>query len=467
MSSLNIRKLFKTFRSQGLLLLLSGSISVPALAQTPGATVLSIKDAIQFGQQNNSNIRVSQIGEQIGQKQISEVKGRALPQVSGNGSFEDRLKIPLLILPTGLGGTTSGSEGIPLGKQYNTALTGEVTQMLFDPSFNVGLRAAKVSSRLNEQNTRQVIEQTSYNIASAYYQAIVVDKQLLLLRSNLINTQRTLQLTELQLQNGVAKRVDVSRLRVNASNIESQIRQAELNLEQALNQLKNQMGMPLTQPIALSDTTLTLEQDAAALASVPEDVFVNRLEYQILQSNLELQTLDQRNIGATGYPNLRAFGNYGYSGQGDSFGLFKTEGNNWVDYTTASVGVRLSIPVFDGFQRRARVQQSNLKARQLEENINLTKQNINLEISNALTQYRNTLQRIQAEQQNVQLAQEVYGVTQLEMREGVGTTTNVVEAETALRQAQNTYITTLLNLYTARLDLERSKGTLLTYLNSK
>ncbi|PIQ20979.1 MAG: transporter, partial [Cytophagales bacterium CG18_big_fil_WC_8_21_14_2_50_42_9] len=56
---------------------------------------------------------------------------------------------------------------------------------------------------------------------------------------------------------------------------------------------------------------------------------------------------------------------------------------------------------------------------------------------------------------------------QLEMREGVGTTTNVVEAETALRQAQNTYITTLLNLYTARLDLERSKGTLLTYLNSK
>jgi len=465
MSSLNIKKLFKTFPSGALLLLLAGFTCIPASAQTPGATVLSMKDAIQFGQQNNSNIKISRYDEEIGQKVISEVKGRALPQVNGNGSFEDRLKVPLLILPSGLGG--SAAEGIPLGKQYNTALTGEVTQMLFDPSFNVGLRAAKVSSRLNEQNTRQVIEQTSYNIASAYYQAIVVDKQLQLLRSNLINTQRTLQLTELQLQNGVAKRVDVSRLRVNASNLESQIRQAELNLEQALNQLKNQMGMPLNQAIALSDTTLTLEQDAAALASVPEDVYVNRLEYQILQSNLDLQNLDQRNISATGYPNLRAFGNYGYSGQGDTFGIFKTEGNEWVDYTTASVGVRLSIPVFDGFQRRARVQQSNLRARQLEENINLTKQNINLEVSNALTQYRNTLQRIQAEQQNVTLAQEVYGVTQLEMREGVGTTTNVVEAETALRQAQNTYITTLLNLYTARLDLERSKGTLLTYLNLK
>jgi outer membrane protein TolC len=90
-----------------------------------------------------------------------------------------------------------------------------------------------------------------------------------------------------------------------------------------------------------------------------------------------------------------------------------------------------------------------------------------LEVSNALTQYRNTLQRIENEQQNVQLAEEVYRVTQLEFREGVGTSTDVVNAETALRQAQTTYITTLLDLYTARLDLERAKGNILPYLTSK
>jgi outer membrane protein TolC len=138
-----------------------------------------------------------------------------------------------------------------------------------------------------------------------------------------------------------------------------------------------------------------------------------------------------------------------------------------VDYSTSSIGLRLRIPIFDGLQRNARVQQSKLKGLQLKENMNLTRQNINLEVSNALTQYRNTLQRIESEQQNVQLAEEVYQMTQLEFREGVGTSTDVVEAETALRQAQNTYITTLLDLYTARLDLERSKGNLITYLNSK
>jgi outer membrane protein TolC len=118
-------------------------------------------------------------------------------------------------------------------------------------------------------------------------------------------------------------------------------------------------------------------------------------------------------------------------------------------------------------QRNALVQQSKLRARQLEERISFTRQSINLEVSNAFTQYRNTLQRIEDEQQNVQLAQEVYQVTQLEFREGISTSTDVVTAETALRQAQTTYITTLLDLYTARLDLERAKGNLLSYLNSK
>lgn len=435
-----------------------------------GPTALSIREAITFAGQNNSQIKISRYDEEFSRQQTNEVKGRGLPQVNVNGSFEDRLKLPVLIIPGGFGGAPVGgaeNKGIPMGYKFNSSLSGEVTQMIYDPSFWVGLKAAKFRSLLAQQSTKQVTEQTAYNVASAYYQAIVVQKQLQLLRSNLTNTQKTLATSELQLENGVARKVDVSRLRVNASNLESQIRQAELNLEQSLNALKFQMGMPLAQPVTLSDTALTMRPDEAVLADALDNIYENRIEYQVLQSNLELQRLEQKNQAVGYYPTLRGFGNYGYQGQGPDFGLFKTNNNSWVENTTSSIGVRLSIPLFDGLQRNSRIQQSKIKVQQLQENINLTKQNINLEMANALTQYRNTLQRIQAEQKNVALAQEVYGVTQLELREGVGTSTTVVEAETALRQAQNTYITTLLNLYTARLDLERAKGTLFTYLNSK
>jgi outer membrane protein TolC len=404
-----------------------------------------------------------------------------LPQANINGNFEDRLKIPLLVIPGGFGaaadstGSASGGnsdkasgKGIPLGYKYNSSLTGEVTQMIIDPSFWIGLKAAKASTKYYEQSTQQVNEQTAYNIANSYYQIIVAQKRLQLLRSNIQSTEKILETTELQFKNGVAKQVDVNRLKVNVSNLRSQIQQAEVSLVQAFNGLKFYMGMPMDQEVILTDTALTFnESEAGLLEEANEEYFTKRIDYRILQTQLELQELDKKNNASGYYPTLTAYGNYGYQAQGPDFGLFKTSGNNWVDYTTSAIGLRLRIPVFDGLQRNARVQQSKIKSEQLKENLRLTKSNIDMEVSNATNLYKSTIQRIEAERQNVDLAQEVYKVTQLEFQEGVGTSTDVVEAETSLRQAQNTYITTLLDFYTARLNLERAKGTLLTYLNSK
>jgi outer membrane protein TolC len=379
--------------------------------------------------------------------------------------------VPLLVIPGTLGGqggeNTGGTTAIPMGYQYNSSLTGEVTQMILDPSFGVAVKGAKENSKLYSQQTQKVSEDKAYNIANAYYQSIVLEKQMKLLKSNLQSTEKTLANTELQFKNGVAKHVDVKRLQVNSSNLKSQIQQAELNLDQALNNLKYQIGLPLTQKIVLSDTALVLDKEGALSLENEQVSFQNRIDFQILQTNLNLLELNKKNNARGYFPTLTAFGNYGYVAQGADFGVYKTSSNGWVDYTTASIGLRLRIPIFDGLQRNARNQQSKLKIRQLEENINLTKEGIDLEVSNASTQYKNTLERIEAEERNVELAKEVYEITQLEFREGVGTSTNVVESETALRQAQNTYITTLLNLYTARLDLEKAKGNLLNYINSK
>lgn len=429
-------------------------------AQTD-STYFSIKECIDYASQNSSRIKVAKYDEEYGIKQIKEVKGRALPQANITGNFEDRLKVPLLIIP-GFGGAGGGEGGIKMGYKYNSNLVGEVTQMIFDPSFSVGLKAAKQNTLLYQQNTRQVSEQTAYNIASAYYQVIVLQEQLKLLQTNSASTQKTLAVTELQFKNGVAKSVDVKRLQVNASNLESQKRQATTNLEQAYNNLKFHMGMPLEERIALSDTTLNFQENEQI--SSTGDV-TNRIEYKIGQSNLELQRLNIKNNNKSFFPTLTAYANYGYQGQGPNFGLFKTPENQWVDYTTSAIGLRLRVPIFDGLQRTARVQQATIRTRQQEENLKLLSQNINLEVSNSYTQYQNTIKRIEAEKANVELAEEVYQITQLEFREGVSTSTDLVETELSLRQAQNVYTQTLLELYTARLNHERSVGNLINYLS--
>lgn len=449
----------------GLLLVVIVATGADVWAQSVDSTaVFSIKDCIEYAGTHNSNVRLARFDERIALQQVNEVKGSALPQINVNGAFEDRVKIPVQLLPNRIFGDTSGGfTPVQFGTKYSASLTGEVSQTIINPSLWIGLKAAKSSSKFYKQTTQRVSEQTAYSIANAYYQIIVAQKQLQLLESNMASTQKILATTELQLQNGVAKRVDVNRLRVNANNLQSQIKQAQLNLDQVFNNLKFQMGMPLENRIALSDTALTFQQEATVVNEPASNFFENRIDYKLLETNLELQDLDRRNQRAGYFPTLNAYANYSYQAQRQQFNFFES-GQPW--FQSSAIGLRLSIPIFDGFQRNARIQQSRLTMDKVRENINLTKLTISREVNNALTQYRNTLQRIEAEQQNVQLAQEVYGVTQLEFREGVSTSTDVVNAETSLREAQNNYITTLLDLYLARLDLERAKGNILPYLNS-
>src|SRR6185437_13964353 len=228
------------------------------------------------------------------------------------------------------------------------------------------------------------------------------------------------------------------RLQVNLTNLQAQQRQQELTLDQAWNDLKYQMGMPLEQNIVLSDTTLTFNQNEVP-APLGTNFYENRIDYKILNSNLLLQNLDAKNTKSGYIPVFTGYANYGYVGQGATFGLYQTSGNNWVQYNTAAVGVRLNYPIFDGLQRTARAQQSQLKARQIEQNMTRMQQTVNHDVTNAYLQYQNNIQRIEYEAKNVELAQEVYQITQLEFKEGTNNSTAVVDAETSLQTAQNTY----------------------------
>ncbi len=449
-----------------------------AFSQT-GALGLSIKNCLEYAGGNSSNIKVAKYDEQIALQQINEVKGRAVPQANITGGFEDKLIVPFLIIPGGFGGSPSASSQsgqgqasteatkIRMGYQFNTTVMGEVTQTIIDPSLGVALKAAKEGRLLYSQQTQQITEETAFNIANAYYQVIVLQKQMDLLRANMATVTKTLEITQLQLTNGVARQVDVNRLKVNENNLKSQINQSALGLDQALNTLKFQMGMPLNQAVVLTDTALTFTPEDISWSGEGDNFITNRTDYKLLQTNLNLQQLDKANNLRGYYPSLTAYANYGYNAQGAEFHIIKTPNNHWVDYRNSSIGLRLRIPVFDGLQRNYRNQQAKLKVSQLKENINLSKQSMNLEIANAVTQYKNTQSRIEAEKQNVQLAEEVFKVTQLEYKEGVTSSINLVTSEMSLREAQNTYTNTLLDFYNARLNLEKAKGTILTFLNTK
>jgi outer membrane protein TolC len=293
---------------------------------------------------------------------------------------------------------------------------------------------------------------------------MVIQKQLDNFLAILAASEQSLKSTELRNKNGMARKIDVDKIRVSYNNTKSQVEETELNCKQALNNLKYSMGMSVDSTIVISDS---LAENIAEIYGGSEEIsnnyFENRTDYQMRKTTVALYEADKLNNIAAYLPTVSIFANYGYQAMRSEFDVFNS-GKEW--YTSSAIGLNLKIPIFSGFERLAKVEQSQLNIEVAQENLRLSEQSIKVEFSNYTIQYRTALDNIQNEKENLALAESVYKTTQLEFAQGTGSSLDLVQAESSLRETQNNYYNKLLTLYVAKLDKKKAKGTLINYINN-
>jgi outer membrane protein TolC len=423
---------------------------------------LTLKECVNYSITNSSNIKIAGYDVSISQKKVKEQIGTMLPQVDASGSYTDNLILNTTVLPGELMGQPGTQIPVTMGTTHNLTGSVQLSQKIFDPTFGIALNAAKISKQLSEQTLEKTTEQTAYNISITYYQTLVIEKQMNSLRATLVASEKSLESTGLKYKNGMAKKVEVDKIRVSYNNTKSQLQQSELSYTQSLNTLKYQMGMPLDSTIILLDTVLSI--DIQPIEFQPDSFLIdNQIDYQLQKTNLSVYEMDKKRNMAGYLPSLSFNANYGYSAMRNQFDFTKS-GGDW--YKGSSIGITLKVPVFDGLQRNARISQSQLNIEKSLENIRLTEQSIQVELSNSEIQYRNAVDNIHSEKDNLDLAENVYKNTQLEYQLGAGSSLDLVQAESSYRESLNNYYNKLLNLYIAKINLEQSKGTLMDYINT-
>jgi outer membrane protein TolC len=427
-------------------------------AQTqPNATAaFRLKDCIDYGLKNFGSVRLAQYQVETANEQTREALSQYLPQVSATGTTTDNLKLQQSIIPAGVFGPEP--RVLIIGQKYQTNLTAQASQTIFDKSLLIGIKANKSNQQLAALNTRQTQEDVIYNIASNYYQVFVAEQQIALLRDNLQRTQQVLNILKLQRDNGVIQPVDYTRTEVSYNSTQSQLALAENDRNLALNRLKYQMGMPQEQNLVLTDSTLLTQ-----LPTVDQEPFDPKrlVSFQKAETNLALQGLQYQRIKAGYLPTLSLTANYGTLNVGAQTidKLF----SNFVGF--GSVGLRLNIPIFDGFRRDSQLKQQRLTLLTQEEQQKLNVSAYQLQFNSAQSQIQRAQTSVQNDERNVKLAQEVYNVTTLQYRQGTKLLTDLINADNSYREARTNYINSLINLYQARLDLEQSQGKLLTFYN--
>lgn len=424
--------------------------------QAPATGGFRLKDCIDYGLKNFGTVRIAQYQVQTANEQARQALGQYLPQVSATGTSINNLKLQQSVIPAGVFGPEP--QVFIIGQKFQTNLTAQASQTIFDRSLLIGIKANKPNQQLAALNTRQTQEDVIYNIASNYYQVFVSEQQIALLRDNLQRTQQVLNILKLQRDNGVIQPVDYTRTEVSYNSTQSQLTLAENDRNLALNRLKYQMGMPQDQNLTLADTTLLTQSP-----TIEQEPFDPKrlVSFQQAETNIILQQLQLQRIKAGYLPALSLTGNYGTVNLGAQTidKLF----TNFVGF--GSVGLRLTIPIFDGLQRDSQVKQQRLTVLTQQEQQKLNTSAYQLQFNSAQSQIQRAQTSLQNDERNVKLAQEVYNITTLQYKQGTKLLTDLINADNSYREARTNYINSLINLYQARLDLEQSQGKLLTFYN--
>ena len=424
---------------------------------------LTLKDAITFALENKADAKKAKLQVENSNYQIEEVRSRALPQISANGSLTHNPILQTNVIDGSAFGAPGTTIQAAFGQKWTSTAGVTLNQALYDQSVFIGLKAAKSTKEFYQINEQLTEEQVIERVANAYYQVYVTRQNLNVIDNNLKNTGKVKDIIKGQFDNGLAKKIDLDRILVRISNINTQRQQVlnAINLQE--NALKFYIGMPIETKIVIPQTEF--EITATAFTSQKPEV-TSRTEYLLLKKNEQLLEFQKKSVQAAYYPVLSLTGSYNYLGQGPEVPWFKkpADGVYWSDY--AAVGLNLHVPIFTGFGTRAKVRQAENKLQSVRVDLEETKLALDLEYENAKTQIDNSIISINNQKENSKLAQEVYNNTNNNYIQGLASLTDLLESENALVEAQNNYTNALLDYKLAEIQLIKSKGELKTLTNN-
>ncbi|WP_018476619.1 TolC family protein [Pontibacter roseus] len=426
----------------------------------------SLQQSIDYALQNRHSLKMARNEQEIAKAKVGEIRSMGLPQINAAADLGKNVIQQKSFLPAEFfqdpdnpnspePGTFVPVVFTPL-YNGNVALTG--SQLLFDGSYLIGLKAAKTYTELSQKTTVQneidVVEQ----VTKAYYSVLVSRERMELLNQNLARLDTLLKQTQVMFDNGVAEKLDVDRLRVSFNNLNVEKQKTERLLLLSEDLLKFQMGMDQKEQLILTDRLSEVQVDMAK-ANRESFNYGNRIEYSVLETQRDLATLDLRNNRSGYLPKLYLNGRYGYVAANNEFREM-TRSGNWLDF--AYVGLGLQVPIFDGLRKHYVIQQSKLTLENTKLGFESLKQGIDLELNQASADLTNSLDVLASQRENLELAEEIANVAKIKFQEGVGSNLEVVTAETDLRQAQTNYYAAMYDALIAKVNLDKATGTLLT-----
>jgi outer membrane protein len=416
----------------------------------------TIQQAVEYARKNNVQVKNALLNIQSQQQTNREITASALPNISATVGATKYIDIPTSLIPGEVFGQPAGTYiPVQFGTKYNSTANIQLQQTLFDGQVFIGLKARSTSIEFQTKNMEVTEEAIKTNIHKIYYQLAVSKTQIDLLDANIARLQKLQHdATELY-KNGFAEKLDIDKVSVQLANLQTEKTKALNSINIGYLGLKTLMGMPVKDSLILTDKIdeAQIKEDFSNDASYQ---YADRKEFQYLSLAKKLNEFNIKRHQLSYLPVLSLNGAYSKNAQRNTFSFFGK--GDW--FTTSYVGLNLSVPIFDGFARDARIKRAKIDLTITQNQIDNLKLNIDSEVEQAKINFRSALATMDFQKQNMQLAENVYNQTKKKFEVGTGSNTEINAAQTDLVTAQTNYVNALYSAIIAKVDYLKATGKL-------
>lgn len=348
-------------------------------------------------------------------------------------------------------GTTRDGVYSPTRYQDQSRTEVKLTQPLFNGHASAALRAGKLYREWTEAGIRQAEEDVRYEVVAAYYRAVLSAHLLEVNLAALETAERQQADMRARRRQGMASNYDELRAEVEVSNFRAQVLQARNNKDVARTTLLRLIGASPESTVRLVDS-IPLVLETCSFDDALQTALACRADLAEAEYALRLQRESVQQARGRYAPELAGYALQAWANPDPH----DTSRNRWGDEWQA--GLELSLPLFDGFDRRGTLLQEQAKLRQYEIALRDTEEKVVSQIRQLVLSLKTAEEFAKSQSRNLQTAKEALRLVETGLKEGQNTPVEVIDARQALTTASANYYQSLFDHAMARVALQKAMG---------
>lgn len=427
----------------------------PSLAGTEQGEMLSLslEEAISLAFDNDKNILAQAEEVKAAEAEILSAAGGFLPRVNVEGGYIHRDAV--MGLKSSLADDLDKDLGVFVGYEDEKRVGLSVEQSIFEGGKNIAnLKRAKLKLKVEEEVLRLQKNKVEFEVWRLYYGGLLADETERIAQELLDQAQSHYEIVKEKFEQGASSRFDLLQSKVQVSKVIPELIRAQNAKELIVAEFKKLVGIERKDSVTLEGELTcsffavndrTYEKFLEIAYNKRPELAIKELEIGVGQESISVAK-------ARGRPQVNATFNYDYRSD-DTTDMFNSRHNNW------NVGVSVSIPLFDGFSAKTKVDQAKARYRQAELGKEDARDTVALQVKQGVLDLSQARAIIESQQSSLREAEEFVEIAEARYDNGVGTNLDVLDAQVSLSQIKKNLSQGIYDYLVAKAYLNKTVGT--------